>query len=194
MVDQKVETQSIVQGPMASQIPIKMLGTTAAAYTNANAAHPFENPTPLSNFLQMLAIFSIGTGLTYYLGRMTKNQAHGWAVWATMLVLFLAGVFLCWWAEAKGNPIHQQLGIAAAGGNMEGKESPLRHLQLRAVRHGHHGCVVWRGQFDARFLYRAGRVRAAVQYGTRRSHLRRCRGRTVRNVGVRRASRSSLPV
>jgi K+-transporting ATPase ATPase A chain len=122
MVDQKVETQSIVQGPMASQIPIKMLGTNGGGYTNANAAHPFENPTPLSNFLQMLSIFSIGTGLTYYLGRMTKNQAHGWAVWATMLVLFLAGVFLCWWAEAKGNPIHQQLGVATADGNMEGKE------------------------------------------------------------------------
>jgi K+-transporting ATPase ATPase A chain len=122
MVDQKVETQSIVQGPMASQIPIKMLGTNGGGYTNANAAHPFENPTPLSNFLQMLSIFAIGSGLTYYLGRMTKNQAHGWAVWATMLVLFLAGVFLCWWSEAKGNPIHQQLGVAAADGNMEGKE------------------------------------------------------------------------
>jgi K+-transporting ATPase ATPase A chain len=107
---------------MASQIAIKMLGTNGGGYVNANAAHPFENPTPLSNFLQMLSIFSIGTGLTYYLGRMTKNQAHGWAVWATMLVLFLAGVFLCWWAEAKGNPIHQQLGVATADGNMEGKE------------------------------------------------------------------------
>jgi K+-transporting ATPase ATPase A chain len=122
MEEQTVTDQSIVQGPMASQVAIKMLGTNGGGYVNANAAHPFENPTPLSNFLQMLAIFSIGSGLTYYLGRMTKNQAHGWAVWATMLVLFLAGVFLCWWAEAKGNPIHQQLGIAAAGGNMEGKE------------------------------------------------------------------------
>jgi K+-transporting ATPase ATPase A chain len=122
MEDQTVTDQSIVQGPMASQIAIKMLGTNGGGYVNANAAHPFENPTPLSNFLQMLSIFSIGTGLTYYLGRMTKNQAHGWAVWATMLVLFLAGVFLCWWAEAKGNPIHQQLGVATADGNMEGKE------------------------------------------------------------------------
>ena len=122
MEEQTVTDQSIVQGPMASQIPIKMLGTNGGGYTNANAAHPFENPTPLSNFLQMLSIFSIGTGLTYYLGRMTKNQAHGWAVWAAMTVLFLAGVFLCWWSEAKGNPIHQQLGVAAADGNMEGKE------------------------------------------------------------------------
>jgi K+-transporting ATPase ATPase A chain len=122
MEEQTVTDQSIVQGPMASQVAIKMLGTNGGGYVNANAAHPFENPTPLSNFFQMLSIFSIGSGLTYYLGRMTKNQAHGWAVWATMLVLFLAGVWLCWWAEAKGNPIHQQLGVAAAGGNMEGKE------------------------------------------------------------------------
>ncbi len=122
MVNQTVDTQSIAQGPMASQVAIKMLGTNGGGNTNANAAHPFENPTPLSNFLQMLSIFAIGSGLTYYLGRMTKNQAHGWAVWGTMMTLFLAGVLLCWWAEARGNPIHQQLGIAAADGNMEGKE------------------------------------------------------------------------
>ena len=85
---------------MASQIAIKMLGTNGGGYANANAAHPFENPTPLSNFLQMLSIFAIGSGLTYYLGRMTKNQAHGWSVWAAMMTLFLAGVLLCWWAEA----------------------------------------------------------------------------------------------
>jgi potassium-transporting ATPase potassium-binding subunit len=122
MADQKVEEQSIVQGPMASQVAIKMLGTNGGGYANANAAHPFENPTPLSNFLQMLSIFSIGSGLTYYLGRMVKNQKHGWAVWAAMMILFLGGTLLCWWAEAKGNPIHQHLGVAVADGNMEGKE------------------------------------------------------------------------
>ena len=122
MVSQTVDTQSISQGPMASQVAIKMLGTNGGGNTNANAAHPFENPTPLSNFLQMLSIFAIGSGLTWYLGRMTKNQAHGWAVWATMTILFLAGVFIAWHAEAAGNPIHQQLGVAAADGNMEGKE------------------------------------------------------------------------
>lgn len=115
-------TQTIIQGPMASQVAIKMLGTNGGGYVNANAAHPFENPTPLSNFLQMLSIFSIGSGLTYYLGRMTRNQGHGWAVWSAMTALFLAGVIFCWWAEAKGNPIHQQIGLAAADGNMEGKE------------------------------------------------------------------------
>ena len=122
MVNQTVGEQSIVQGPMASQVAIKMLGTNGGGYTNANAAHPFENPTPLSNFLQMLSIFSIGSGLTWYLGRMTKNQAHGWSIWGTMMVLFLAGTLAAWHYEAAGNPIHQQLGLAAADGNMEGKE------------------------------------------------------------------------
>ncbi|HYT61547.1 MAG TPA: potassium-transporting ATPase subunit KdpA [Haliangiales bacterium] len=122
MEEQTVEEQTIVQGPMASQVAIKMLGTNGGGYVNANAAHPFENPTPLSNFIQMLSIFSIGSGLTYYLGRMVKNQKHGWAVWAAMMILFLGGVLLCWWAEARGNPIHQQLGVAIADGNMEGKE------------------------------------------------------------------------
>jgi potassium-transporting ATPase potassium-binding subunit len=122
MEEQMVDEQLIVQGPMASQIAIKMLGTNGGGYVNANAAHPFENPTPLSNFIQMLSIFSIGSGLTYYLGRMVKNQKHGWAVWGAMTTLFLAGTLLCWWAEAAGNPIHQQLGVAASDGNMEGKE------------------------------------------------------------------------
>lgn len=117
-----ITEQTIPQGPVASQIAIKMLGTNGGGYFNANAAHPFENPTPLSNFMQMLSIFAIGSGLTYYLGLMTKNRGHGWAVWSTMLILFLAGVLICAWAEAKGNPIHQSLGVAAADGNMEGKE------------------------------------------------------------------------
>jgi K+-transporting ATPase ATPase A chain len=120
--EQTVTEQDIAQGPMASQVAIKMLGTNGGGYVNANAAHPFENPTPLSNFIQMLSIFCIGSGLTYYLGRMVKNQKHGWTVWAAMLALFIGGVMLCWWAESNGNPIHQHLGVAAADGNMEGKE------------------------------------------------------------------------
>jgi K+-transporting ATPase ATPase A chain len=107
---------------MASQVAIKMLGTNGGGYVNANAADPLENPTPLSNFVQMLSIFAIASGLTYYLGRMVKNQKHGWTVWAAMVTLFLGGVLLCWWAESSGNPIHQHLGVAAADGNMEGKE------------------------------------------------------------------------
>jgi K+-transporting ATPase ATPase A chain len=122
LVDQVVNTQSIVQGPIASQIAIKMLGTNGGGYVNANAAHPFENPNPLSNFIQMLSIFAIPSALTYYLGRMVKNQGHGWAVWTAMALLFLAGVLICWKYEAAGNPILTQLGVDAGDGNMEGKE------------------------------------------------------------------------
>lgn len=118
----EVTTQTIVQGPMASQAAIKMLGTNGGGFTNANAAQPFENPTPLANLLQMLSIFAISSGLTWYLGKTTKNQAHGWSIWAAMMILFVAGVLTCWWAEAHGNPIHQALGMVAADGNMEGKE------------------------------------------------------------------------
>src|SRR5436190_16849454 len=123
VMEQRVITEQIIaQGPMASQVAIKMFGTNGGGFVNTNAAHPYENPTPLSNFVQMLSIFAIGSALTYYLGRMTKNQRHGWAVWAAMMILFVGGVIFCWWAESKGNPIHQSLGVAAADGNMEGKE------------------------------------------------------------------------
>jgi K+-transporting ATPase ATPase A chain len=114
--------QTIAQGPMASQIAIKMLGTNGGGFMNANAAHPFENPTALSNFVQMLSIFSIGSALTYYLGRMVKNQKHGWSVWSAMLLLFLAGALICWWAELHPNHILHDLGVRMSDGNMEGKE------------------------------------------------------------------------
>ena len=122
LVDQAVETQSIVEGPIASQMAIKMLGTNGGGFTNANAAHPFENPTPLSNFLQMLSIFAIPSALTYYLGRAVKNQKHGWAVWGAMAAIFLVGVVTCWKAEADGNPNLYKNGVAQTDGNMEGKE------------------------------------------------------------------------
>ncbi len=122
MVPQVVDTQTIPQGPMASQVAIKMLGTNGGGYTNANAAHPFENPTPFSNFIQMLSIFAIPSALTYYLGRMVKSPGHGWSVWAAMALLFLAGFLVCWHYEAAGNPILTQLGVDPADGNMEGKE------------------------------------------------------------------------
>jgi potassium-transporting ATPase potassium-binding subunit len=122
MVEQQIDTQTIVQGPIASQVAIKMLGTNGGGYVNANAAHPFENPTPLSNFIQMLSIFAIPTGLTYYLGRTVKNQQHGWAVWAAMLIVFLAGALVCWHYEAAGNPNLAALGVDPVDGNMEGKE------------------------------------------------------------------------
>jgi K+-transporting ATPase ATPase A chain len=122
MEDQKVETLTIPQGPAASQVAIKMLGTNGGGFFNANASHPYENPTPLSNFIQMLSIFLIPSALTYYLGRMVKNQRHGWAVWGAMAILFLAAVLVCWWAESTGNPRLYSLGVAPGSGNMEGKE------------------------------------------------------------------------
>jgi K+-transporting ATPase ATPase A chain len=114
--------QTIAQGPAASQVAIKNLGTNGGGFFNANAAHPYENPTPLSNFIQMLAIFLIPSGLTYYLGRKVKNQKHGWAVWSAMAIIFLAAVLVCWRSESVGNPRLLALGIDPAGGNMEGKE------------------------------------------------------------------------
>jgi potassium-transporting ATPase potassium-binding subunit len=122
MEDKKIDTQTVVQGPMASQVAIKMLGTNGGGYVNANASHPYENPTPLSNFLQILSIFAIPSALTYYLGRTVKNQGHGWAVWSAMFIVFLTGVLICWHYEAAGNPIMHQLGVDPASGNMEGKE------------------------------------------------------------------------
>lgn len=115
-------TQTLPQGPAASQVAIKILGTNGGGFFNANAAHPYENPTPLSNFFQMLSIFLIPSGLTYYLGRRVKNQRHGWAVWSAMTLLFLTAFLVCWRAESLGNPRLQALGVARAGGNMEGKE------------------------------------------------------------------------
>jgi K+-transporting ATPase ATPase A chain len=115
--------QTIAQGPVASQIAIKMLGTNGGGFFNVNAAHPFENPTPLSNLIQILSIFAIPTGLTYYLGRMAKQQSHGWAVWAAMFVMFLAGVLVCWGAEAHGSKRIADLGIAQSTSAMEGKET-----------------------------------------------------------------------
>jgi K+-transporting ATPase ATPase A chain len=118
--------QIIAQGPVASQEAIKMLGTNGGGFFNANSAHPFENPTPLSNLLQMLSIFAIPAGLTYTLGRMTGSQRHGWAVWAAMAILFFCGVTTAYWAEARGNPlltgVDQHATALQPGGNMEGKE------------------------------------------------------------------------
>ena len=118
----KVRTQTIPQGPMASQVSIKMLGTNGGGFTNANAAHPFENPTPLSNFIQMLSLFLIPSGLTYYLGRQLRNQKHGWSVWAAMFLLFLVGVLICWGAETYGDPRLAALGLDPTTSAMEGKE------------------------------------------------------------------------
>ncbi len=115
-------TQTIPLGPVASQEAIKMLGTNGGGFFNANSAHPYENPTPATNLLQMLLIFAIPAGLTYTLGSMTGKLRHGWAVFGAMSLLFLAGAGVTAWAETSGNPIHHAAGIDAAAGNLEGKE------------------------------------------------------------------------
>jgi K+-transporting ATPase ATPase A chain len=121
-----VTTQTIAQGPVASQEIIKELGTNGGGFFNANSSHPFENPTPFSNLFEMFCIFSIGAGLTYTLGRMTGSQRHGWAVWAAMAILFFVGVTVAYWAESRGNPllhgVDQRASLTQPGGNMEGKE------------------------------------------------------------------------
>jgi K+-transporting ATPase ATPase A chain len=123
---QSVSEQVIPMGPVASQEVIKVYGTNGGGFFNANSAHPYENPTPLTNFVQMLLIFSLGSGLTYTLGKMTGSQKHGWAVWSAMLGLFLAGVLVVYPAEARGNPllhgVDQRVSAMQPGGNMEGKE------------------------------------------------------------------------
>jgi len=122
MLEKMVETQTIAQGPLASQAAIKMLGTNGGGFMNANAAHSYENPTPLTNFIQILSIFLIPSALTWYLGHQVGNQRHGWVIWGAMAFLFLAGVLVCWWAEAVGNPHLTALGLDQLSGNMEGKE------------------------------------------------------------------------
>ncbi|MFZ0735647.1 MAG: potassium-transporting ATPase subunit KdpA [Candidatus Acidiferrales bacterium] len=123
---QTITQQRIAQGPVASQEAIKEFGTNGGGFFNANSAHPFENPTPLSNFLQLLLIFAIPSALTYTLGIMTGSRRHGWAVWTAMAFMFLAGVTVAYWAEARGNPLLQGVDQRATnlqpGGNMEGKE------------------------------------------------------------------------
>ena len=125
-LEQPTQTQTIGQGPVASQEAIKMLGTNGGGFFNANSAHPYEYPTPFSNFLQILSIFIIPAGLTYTLGRMTGSPGHGWAVLAAMFVLFAAGFAAVYWAESQPHPlIHgavQARTATAPGGNMEGKE------------------------------------------------------------------------
>jgi potassium-transporting ATPase potassium-binding subunit len=132
-----VSTQTIAQGPVASQEIIKEFGTNGGGFFNANSAHPFENPTPFSNLFEMFSIFALGAGLTYTLGRMTGSQRHGWAVWGAMAVLFLAGVTSAYWAESRGNPllkgVDQRASATQSGGNMEGKE----------VRYGIANSTLW---------------------------------------------------
>ncbi|HZQ19019.1 MAG TPA: potassium-transporting ATPase subunit KdpA [Terriglobales bacterium] len=132
-----VTTQTIAQGPVASQEIIKEFGTNGGGFFNSNSAHPFENPTPFSNLFEMFSMFALGAGLTYTLGRMTGSPRHGWAVFAAMSILFFAGVTTAYWAESRGNPllkgVDQRASALQSGGNMEGKE----------VRYGIANSTLW---------------------------------------------------
>ena len=148
--------QIIPQGPVASQEAIKMLGTNGGGFFNANSAHPFENPTPFSNFLEMLAIFLIPAGLTYTFGRFAKNQRQGWALFTAMGVLFLMGVAVIYGFEQTGNPVPHQTRREPGGDRAAirrqygGERGALWHCQFRALCHPHHGCVLRGCQRHAR--------------------------------------------
>ena len=181
--------QTIAQGPAASQVAIKMLGTNGGGFFNANAAHPYENPTPLSSFIQLLAIFLIPAGLTYHLGRQVGNRRHGWAD-----------------LDRHGDPVSRLDARLLAGGERRqseagghrrgsrrrehgGQGSSFRRRGLQPVRRRHDLGFVRRGQRDARFLHPARRAGAALQHPTRRHRLRRRRLRPHRHAGLRRSGR-----
>src|SRR5262245_6045136 len=138
-----VSEQMMAQGPVASQEIIKELGTNGGGFFNANSSHPYENPTPLTNFLEMVAIFSIGAGLTYTLGRMTANQKHGWAVFAAMSLLFLGGFFVAYYFEAQGNPIFNQHGITQMASEAPGREQPGGNMEGKDIRFGIMNSALW---------------------------------------------------
>src|SRR5262249_38580889 len=138
-----VTEQTIAQGPVASQEIIKELGTNGGGFFNANSGHPFENPTPFSNFFEMVAIFAIGGGLTYTLGRMTGNQRHGWAVLAAMLIIFLAGFFVAYYFEAKGNPNFDKYGVTQAAVETSGQQQAGGNMEGKEVRYGIMNSALW---------------------------------------------------
>jgi len=169
--------QTIAVGPVASQIAIKMLGTNGGGFFNANAAHPFENPTALSNFVQMISIFALGAALTNVFGRMVGNPRQGWAILAVMGTLFIAGVTVTYWAEAGGTTALHALGLT--GGNMEGKEVRFGIVASSLFAVITTAALLRRGQRHARLLHRARRHDSADQHAARRDHRRRRRRRAL---------------
>ena len=175
--------QTIAVGPVASQIAIKMLGTNGGGFFNANAAHPFENPTALSNFIQMISIFALGAALTNVFGRMVGDQRQGWAILAVMGVLFVGwrDRLLCRRSARqrraqRARPYRRQYGRQG---------NAVRHCRVGPVRSDHDRRVLRRRQCHARFLHRARRHDSADQHPARRNHRRRCRRRHVRHAAVR---------
>ena len=179
--------QSIAEGPVASQEIIKELGTNGGGFMNSNSSHPYENPTPLSNLIEMLAIFAIGAGLTHTFGKMVGDRKQGWALFAVMAILFLAGAAPAIWAEQHGNPQFAAMGInqhATRGAERRqhgGQGSPLRNRRVRDVGDRHHRHFVRRRQLDARQLHAARRAGADGQHAARRGDLRRRRLGAVRD-------------
>ena len=183
--------QVIAQGPVASQEAIKMLGTNGGGFFNANSAHPFENPTPLTNFIQLIAIFLIPAGLTYTFGVMVGDRRQGWAIFAACSVMFLVGAFACYWAEAKGNPTLAETWVTGererhATGRQHGRQrDALRHSCDCAICHGDDRCELRRSERDARQLHSAWGTSAVVQHSNGRGYFRRSRRRSLRNFDVR---------
>jgi potassium-transporting ATPase potassium-binding subunit len=166
-------SQTIAQGPVASQEAIKQLGTNGGGFFNANSAHPYENPTPLSNFVELLAILVIGAALTYTFGHMVGDTRQGWALLAAMMVVFVLGLGVAYWAESAGNPAFARLGVdmtasdQQAGGNMGRQRGAPRHRHLGALGDGDHRGVERLGQLHARLLHAARRAGAALQHPAR---------------------------
>ena len=182
--------QVIAQGPVASQEVIKMLGTNGGGFFNANSAHPFENPSALTNLVQMVLIFGIAAALTNVFGRMVGDERQGWAVFSVMGLLFLGGVLVAYWAEAAGNPAFTALGID--GGNMEGKEVRfgIANSALFATVTTDASCGAVNAMHDS-FTPRSARPDPAVQHPAGRDHLRRSRLRPLRHADVRHRRRCS---
>ena len=189
--------QVIPLGPAASQVAIKQLGTNGGGFFNVNSAHPLENPTPLSNFLEVLAILLIPAALCYTFGRMVGDRRQGWALLAAMLVIFVPLLIGAFAAEQAGNPHLTTLGVDQAasdlaGGRQHGGQGDaLRHRELRALGHGDDCRLERLGELDARLVHAARRPRTAVADAARRGRIRRRRQRPLRHDHVRASSRSS---
>ena len=190
-----VTQQVLAVGPAASQIAIKQLGTNGGGFFNANSAHPFENPTPFSNFLEMLSILLIPAALCYTFGKMVGDTRQGWAILAAMTIIFVVLLSVTVWAEQTGNPAIASLGVDIKQSNHQpGREhgrqgSALRRGQLGPVGHRHDRRFQRLGQLDARFVHATGRHDPAVADALGRGHLRRGRLRAVRHAGLRHRGR-----
>ncbi len=181
----RARQQTIALGPIASQEIIKELGNNGGGFFNANSAHPFENPTPLTNFLEMVAMFAFPFALTYTFGRMAGNQRQGWTIFAAMAAVFLVGAVVAMHGEAAGNPLFPA-GVDQALGNMEGKDIRFGAAARRPVRGDHDEHEHRRDQRLARQLPADRRPRPALQHGARRDHPGRHRRRAVRDARHRR--------